>query len=302
MQKTVWSLIVICALAVLPLGCGDAGRGGEAMRVDVDGLSVTYRAYGAGDTVLLVHGAFGHGAFWDQQIAALQDEYRVIAPDLPGHGDSDAPTITYSSDLMVRALRRILDQEGASRVVAVGHSLGSLLVRDLYLAEPGRIAGLFLLDGGIHPLTDEALRGAVLAPFRDERFPVAANGFIDSFMFGSSTPAEVRERVRRQMLSAPQHVWVSILELATEPAILSSGQIGIPTVGLYTPITLASFRTVRPSLPADYEVFLRQTFSDLDYGVLPPDAGHYVMLERADELSERLLGFARDVLRRARSD
>lgn len=285
-------LIAVLVAAAMGMACANTSdsdpRATVERTVEVDGLTVSYEASGQGPTtVLLVHGAFGHGDFWDAQRDALRGHHRVVVLDLPGHGASDAPAIDYTRELMVKAMAVVAEDAEASNLVVVGHSLGALLARDFYLEHPDRVTGVVLVDGLLIPLVDERLRDAVIEPFRGDGFRDAANSFIDQFMFAERTPQHVRARVRSQMLATPQHVWVSILETATDPAIRSTEPIEVPTLGVYTQ---------SDAIPEGYEDFLRETFRDLDYRTVPEGTGHYVMLERPTELSNQLIDFAAEVL------
>ncbi|WP_369830655.1 alpha/beta fold hydrolase [Mycobacterium sp. ACS1612] len=92
--------------------------------ITLHGDRVAYRDEGAGEVLLLVHGMGGSSATWSGVIRVLAERYRVIAPDLLGHGDSDKPRGDYSVGAFAVLLRDLLDALGVSRVTVVGHSLG----------------------------------------------------------------------------------------------------------------------------------------------------------------------------------
>ena len=87
----------------------------------------------SGHTVLLVHAFGSSGRAWAPQVAGLGDRYRVIAPDLPGHGDAAGPfTLTAPSSLCARVWRR--GRARASR----RHSGGATVALLTYLEIPAR--------------------------------------------------------------------------------------------------------------------------------------------------------------------
>jgi pimeloyl-ACP methyl ester carboxylesterase len=88
------------------------------------GDRVAYRDEGSGEVLLLVHGMGGSSASWSGVIPLLAAKYRVIAPDLLGHGESDKPRGDYSVGAFAVLLRDLLDALGVRRVTVVGHSLG----------------------------------------------------------------------------------------------------------------------------------------------------------------------------------
>lgn len=90
----------------------------------VHGDRVAYRDEGSGEAILLIHGMGGSSKTWSGVIPLLAQEYRVIAPDLLGHGQSDKPRGDYSVGAFAVLLRDLLDELGVTRVTVVGHSLG----------------------------------------------------------------------------------------------------------------------------------------------------------------------------------
>lgn len=92
--------------------------------ITLHGDRVAYRDEGAGEVLLLIHGIGGSSNNWRAIIPTLSKKYRVIAPDLLGHGQTDKPRGDYSLGAFAVWLRDFLDALGISRVTVVGHSLG----------------------------------------------------------------------------------------------------------------------------------------------------------------------------------
>ena len=92
--------------------------------VTLHGDRVAYRDEGTGEVLLLVHGMGGSSNTWSGVIPLLAKKYRVIAPDLLGHGDSDKPRGDYSVGAFAVLLRDLLDELDVPRVTVIGHSLG----------------------------------------------------------------------------------------------------------------------------------------------------------------------------------
>src|SRR3954451_4813376 len=92
--------------------------------VTLHGDRVGYRDEGAGEVLLLVHGMGGSSNTWSGVIPLLAKKYRVIAPDLLGHGESDKPRGDYSVGAFAVLIRDLLDSLDVSRVTVIGHSLG----------------------------------------------------------------------------------------------------------------------------------------------------------------------------------
>ena len=108
---------------------------------------------GAGDAVLLVHGVGGWAEEWAHALPALVAAgYRVVAPDLPGHGQSARASGARYFDphdpYYVRFLRELLDGLGLERVHVVGHSLGGAIATLTAVCLPGRVRSLTLVAPG----------------------------------------------------------------------------------------------------------------------------------------------------------
>jgi pimeloyl-ACP methyl ester carboxylesterase len=78
--------------------------------LDLHGERVAYREAGAGETLLLIHGMAGSSATWRAVLPQLSTKYRVVAPDLFGHGESAKPRGDYSLGAFAAWLRDLLDE------------------------------------------------------------------------------------------------------------------------------------------------------------------------------------------------
>ena len=124
-------------------------RAGMARRtIDVDGNRIVYFAGGSGERrIVLVHGVNDQAGSWVSVIPALMKDTRVIAIDLPGHGESAPVTGPLPMLMLVKALQNVIDRESPEKpVVLVGNSMGGW-VSMLYAADhPARISRLVLED------------------------------------------------------------------------------------------------------------------------------------------------------------
>ena len=91
------------------------------------GRELAYLEAGAGEgrpTLLLIHGMAGSSRTWREMIPRLSQHFHVIAPDLPGHGQSSLEFDDYSLGAMASTLRDLLVATGVSRCTVIGQSLG----------------------------------------------------------------------------------------------------------------------------------------------------------------------------------
>lgn len=123
----------------------------------LDGLRIAYRTAGPenGPPVVLIHAFASQSGSWDKTASALAaNGYRVIAPDLRGHGRSQW-TATYALDDFTRDLAALLDALGLAQVRLVGHSLGGHLALRLAMRMPARISHLVIEAAPVPPRDEE---------------------------------------------------------------------------------------------------------------------------------------------------
>ncbi len=110
-----------------------------------EGLNI--RMVGEGEpAIIFVHGFGCSLDDWTAQFEALSPAFRCIALDLPGHGAS-ARTVEPLVSTISSAVTTVKKQIGAGKVVLVGHSLGSKVVREAYCQSPEGIIGIVMIDG-----------------------------------------------------------------------------------------------------------------------------------------------------------
>ncbi|MDO8306798.1 MAG: alpha/beta fold hydrolase [Actinomycetota bacterium] len=149
----------------------------DRAQVTLNGRDIAYRDLpGAGVPILLVHGIGSSRLSWGDvpdRIAA--SGRRVIAMDLPGHGDSSRGPGDYSLGAMACAVRDLLDHLGIARVHLVGHSLGGGISMQFIYQYPERVDALVLeSSGGLGEEAFSGLRAAAL-PGADLALRVAIN-------------------------------------------------------------------------------------------------------------------------------
>lgn len=114
------------------------------MKVEVNGIQLSYEDQGKGLPVLLIHGfPFDH-QLWQPQIEALSKNYRVIAPDLRGFGESEIPNDTSGMAQFAGDLIALLDLLGIDQAVICGLSMGGYISLAIAESFPERMLGLVL--------------------------------------------------------------------------------------------------------------------------------------------------------------
>jgi len=127
-----------------------------------DTVTIHYRDEGAGEPVVLVHGNWTTGLWWQPVVERLSGQYRVLAPDLRGRGESRAADGDYTIASLAADLALLLDGLGIASAHLVGHSLGTAAVLELALRERGRARSLTL----VAPAWPEGMPAAYNLPER----------------------------------------------------------------------------------------------------------------------------------------
>jgi pimeloyl-ACP methyl ester carboxylesterase len=136
---------------------------GRAKTITLHGRSVSYREAGEGPALLLIHGMAGTSESWDAVIRPLARRHTVIAPDFPGHGESEPGGGDYSLGGLASGLRDLLAVLGHDRATLVGHSLGGGVAMQFTYQFPEIVERLALVSsGGLGPEVSPVLRAAAL--------------------------------------------------------------------------------------------------------------------------------------------
>ena len=98
---------------------------------------------GAGPPVVLLHGQPGDRHDWDDVVGSLAGRTRVLVPDRPGYGASDASAAGFAAN--TSAVVELLDDRGVQRAVVAGHSWGGGVALDLAQRHPDRVGALVLV-------------------------------------------------------------------------------------------------------------------------------------------------------------
>lgn len=114
---------------------------------DLDGATLHYLDAGKGDAIVLVHGIPQTSHEWRYVMPRLAEQYRVIAPDLRGLGDSSRPPSGYDKRTLANDLWQLIhDHLGIDRFFLVGHDWGGPVAFSLAAQHPAAVRRLAILD------------------------------------------------------------------------------------------------------------------------------------------------------------
>jgi pimeloyl-ACP methyl ester carboxylesterase len=147
----------------------------ETKFIEMHGMRQAVVDEGDGDEVLLlIHGMAGSAQTWRAVLPQLAKRYRVIAPDLLGHGQSSKPRTDYSLGAFAVGLRDLLDELGVESATVVGQSLGGGVAMQFLYQHPDYCRRLVLISsGGLGPDVGLILR-LLAAPGAEFVMPVIA--------------------------------------------------------------------------------------------------------------------------------
>src|SRR5690625_2969981 len=112
------------------------------MKIKTDIANLHVADGGNSETALVfLHYWGGSGRTWDEVVAALRDDYRCIAPDLPGWGQSSPSRGRYRIADLATAVEQVIEALELDRVVLVGHSMGGKVAQYLAGQRPGWLQG-----------------------------------------------------------------------------------------------------------------------------------------------------------------
>lgn len=255
---------------------------GSETRTGFAGGQIVWRIWGDGPPLILLHGGYGTWMHWVRAIQPLTGRFRLLVPDMPGFGESDAPPRPHSPEGIAAALA-----EGVTQILGsdahlsiAGFSFGGVISGHLAQALAGRIDGLVLVGaGGLG-----AKRGDMpdLIPRRPG-------------MTAAEVAAAHRRNLEILMLSDPSLVD----ELALHIQHRNTGQHRVKSRPFSMTDTLArALRKADAPLKAIWgekdatagaylrqrEQILRGIDPDVDFRVMP-GVGHWVMYEAPEEFA-----------------
>ena len=136
------------------------------------GKRVAFRRAGAGPTLVLIHGITNSGQSWEPAMRLLARDFDVIAPDLPGHGESDRQRGDHSLGGHACVMRDLLHVLEVERATVVGHSLGGGVAMQFAYQFPDMVERLVLVgSGGLGREVSPLIRSAAL-PFAEQVLPL----------------------------------------------------------------------------------------------------------------------------------
>ncbi|HUJ95110.1 MAG TPA: alpha/beta fold hydrolase [Terriglobales bacterium] len=250
---------------------------------------IAYEVLGDGPAVVLLHAFPANHAMWLPAAQALITKYRVILPDLRGHGDSGVGEGPATMEKHAADLIRVLSDAGVDRAIFVGISIGGYILFEFWRRHRERIRALVLCDTKAQADTAEA-RGGRLQAAAD----VIARGvepFLESNiprLIGKTTretrPDLVDAALRMMRKMSPEDIALVQRGMAERPDSTPT----LKTINVPTLLVTGDEDVLTGTPEAE---FMRQNISGSELKVIPK-AGHYSPWEQPELVGSLLRGFA----------
>jgi 3-oxoadipate enol-lactonase len=251
-------------------------------------MQLSFEQYGSGPAVVMIHGFGGSKAVWQPQIAEFSRHYRVIALDLPGHGNSPRPEGEkhYSPAACADELLLLMDQLGIQNVTLLGQSMGTFVSQIFCLAHPARVRAL-VLNGA---LAGSPPLGVQRGPWVDEIVKrIEARGIraymeelVPNFFSRSPDPSLVKQATEEARKLA-QHAAIAYCRAVTRLDIRERlGEIRVPTLLI---VGAEDGRT-----PVEESERMNRAIPDAWLKIVK-GAGHLANVEKPAEFNRAVLSF-----------
>ena len=255
---------------------------------EVGGLRVRYADRGFGDSVvLLLHGFGGDLDNWMFNLDSLAEKHRLLALDLPGHGQSVKTNVDPSLSGMATFVRKFLDVLSVSSVHVVGHSMGGAIAMQLASDSPETVKSLGLIcSAGLGPdINSDYLRGFVEAQSQQELKLVLEQLFADESLVNLQLVNNLLNYKRMDGVEASLNALSETLISAGEQTFLTDNIVasGIPVLVIWgkqdriIPVSHAQNFSAAGGYCVEVEIF--------------DSAGHMVQMEKAYDVNRSLLNF-----------
>src|SRR5262249_22785074 len=203
-----------------------------ASAASVDGIAIHSTVHGSGPrTVVFVHGWTCDESSWRDQVPFFEKNYRVITLDLPGHGKSGSPSGgPLTMDRFARSIEAVRVEAGAGKIVLVGHSMGTPVIRQYARLYPKNVAALVPVDGVLH------LSGSGNAPVPDRmKGPDGLKNreAMIRGMFGKSATRGIQEHIVKRKLAAPEPTPYQAMAATFAAPNWTEESFAVPALGIY---------------------------------------------------------------------
>ena len=281
-----------------------AVRAAEPARIDsktaeVDGLRLHYLSAGQGDALILLHGYAETSRMWRPVIPLFAERFTVIAPDLPGIGESGIPKDGLSMKRSAEYIHGLAQSLGIKKARVVGHDIGLMVAYAYATIFPSEVERLVLMDAFVPgvPGWEAVYNSPAIWHFRfygptpEALVAGRERTFFEHFWndFAANSDHSIPEAERKAYTaaySAPGRMragfayFESFPQTANDFAELSKTKLSMPVLSIGG--AKANGALLREQMPL---------IGSRTKSIVIPDAGHWILEEKPKETIEALKGF-----------
>jgi pimeloyl-ACP methyl ester carboxylesterase len=255
-------------------------------KLPASGLTIGYDEAGTGPPLVLLHAFPLDRTMWHPQLAALSDVARVVAPDLPGFGES--PAAPFNIEGVADTVAEFLSALSISKAVVCGLSMGGYVALALSRKHPDRLAGLILADtrAGVDDSTTKANRTKSIAVATEKGTSALFEGMLPRVLSEHTHAARPDVVARVKTIAARQpaaSVAAALAALRDRP----DANAGLKSIAVPTLVLVGEFDLVTPPLSAA-NLSAQIRGSTL---VHVPGAGHLSNVENPDAFNAAVRAF-----------
>ena len=142
------TLLLTLILAIITPCFSQSPKKSETVKLN--GVDTYYEVYGDGEPLFLLHGLTQTHETWDLWIDSLSHHYKLIVPDLRGHGRSSTPKEKINYRVMAQDVYALMDEFGINKFKAEGISMGALILLHLATMDTTRLEAMILIGGATY--------------------------------------------------------------------------------------------------------------------------------------------------------
>jgi len=263
-------------------------------KVKISGVNVHFVETGKGPPILFLHGLGGSWRDWSANLPAFASNYRAMAMDFPGFGESDKPEVRYSIEWLTDVVERFLQQQECDRLNLVGHSMGGLVALNLASRPKSRVKKLVITDAvGVSDKSEflayamsKKIMGAdteweFVESFLKDQFRSMADDLIEKQK--PQTARDLFESLKVPIIGKPLlpmtpevQMIASIFDFDIRPKLASIQQ---PTLILWG---------AKDSIASPQDASFLQTKIHASTLIIFPDSGHSPMMEHPSLFNQEL--------------
>lgn len=257
--------------------------------VHTNGITIHYETAGQGEPLLLLHGLGSRSEDWGLQFPGFGQQYRVIAPDMRGHGRSDKPPGPYSVPMMAADVIGLLDALDIPAAHIVGLSMGGMIAFQMAVDSPERVLSMTIVNSGpalVARSFGDRLRIRQRVLLAQLFGPARTGIFLSKRLFPKPDQEALRAHFIKQWATNDRDAYLAALRALVGWSVLDrAGAIRCPVLVIsgdrdYTPLELK--RQYTALIPGARLIVFE-------------DSGHATPIDQATEFNACVLGFLDEI-------